>query len=400
MGCSGELQMKKRNLSMDLIRCIALVSVVSVHFFQNSGFYDEPMDGQRMLVMTIMRTAFMVCVPLFVMLSGYLMCNKTVSGRYYYGLLKTVGVYLIACVGCIIYRSKRMGVVLTAKEWLFSIFDFSAIPLSWYVEMYLGLFLLIPFLNSMYHGLTEDRHKKALIGTMLILTALPGIFNIYNWIAEGWWLNPRSLGIFQDILPNWWVGIYPVTYYLIGVYIAEHKPKMNFWLNGALVGGSVLVFGLYNYWRSYGVTFAPGAWTDWGALPIVVMTTLLFVWVSNFNLEWLPEWGKKLLKQLSDLCFGAYLASWIFDQEVYTILNTKVPAMRLRLNYFAVVVPVIVVCAFLLSWVYNMIYKVLSSPIRKVYEKQDAEIYSYNVPRKDSNWKEPEVEVDEKQSVG
>lgn len=32
--------MKKRNINIDLIKCIAVFSVISVHFFLNNGFYD------------------------------------------------------------------------------------------------------------------------------------------------------------------------------------------------------------------------------------------------------------------------------------------------------------------------------------------------------------------------
>ena len=34
------------------------------------------MFGKRMLVMTVMRSAFMICVPLFIMLTGYLMSRR------------------------------------------------------------------------------------------------------------------------------------------------------------------------------------------------------------------------------------------------------------------------------------------------------------------------------------
>ena len=37
--------MKERNLNADLIRCVAVFSVVSVHFLKNNGFYSTPVDG-------------------------------------------------------------------------------------------------------------------------------------------------------------------------------------------------------------------------------------------------------------------------------------------------------------------------------------------------------------------
>lgn len=66
----------KRNSNMDIIRCFALLSVVAVHFFLNSGFYDHVVIGKRMYVAVVVRTALMVCVPMFMVLSGYLMRTK------------------------------------------------------------------------------------------------------------------------------------------------------------------------------------------------------------------------------------------------------------------------------------------------------------------------------------
>ena len=66
----------KRNVNLDLTRCAAVFSVVAVHFFLNSGFYGTPIVGGKMLLSTILRTVFMVCVPLFLLLTGYLMSGK------------------------------------------------------------------------------------------------------------------------------------------------------------------------------------------------------------------------------------------------------------------------------------------------------------------------------------
>ena len=65
--------MKERNLNADLIRCVAVFSVVSVHFLKNNGFYSTPVVGWDMLLMCIYRSFFMACVPLFLMLTGFLM---------------------------------------------------------------------------------------------------------------------------------------------------------------------------------------------------------------------------------------------------------------------------------------------------------------------------------------
>lgn len=90
--------MKKRNINIDLIKCIAVFSVISVHFFLNNGFYEVPILGYKAYIGTIFRTLFMICVPLFIMTTGYLMKNKTLSKKYYLGLSRVLIIYLIDAV--------------------------------------------------------------------------------------------------------------------------------------------------------------------------------------------------------------------------------------------------------------------------------------------------------------
>ena len=66
----------KRNPAMDIIRILAFFFVVSIHFFLNNDFYLTPVKGERMFIMTIMRSCFIICVPLFITLSGYLLRKK------------------------------------------------------------------------------------------------------------------------------------------------------------------------------------------------------------------------------------------------------------------------------------------------------------------------------------
>ena len=71
--------MTKRNLNADLIRCVAVFSVISVHFLLNGGFYKQEVCGIPMLMMCMYRSFFMTCVPLFLILTGYLMGQKKLS---------------------------------------------------------------------------------------------------------------------------------------------------------------------------------------------------------------------------------------------------------------------------------------------------------------------------------
>ncbi len=79
-----------RDTSLDLIRIVALFGVLSVHFFWYTGFYQTNTKGKLMFSMYILRNIFMYCVPLFLVLSGYLMNKKKLTKSYYLGVIQTI----------------------------------------------------------------------------------------------------------------------------------------------------------------------------------------------------------------------------------------------------------------------------------------------------------------------
>ena len=339
-----------RNPSMDLIRCLALLLVNSVHFFLFTGFYQEPLTGKRVLLMAVMRTACMVCVPLFMILSGFLMSRKPLEKGIYRKGLHTLWIYLLASGVCALYRLLLKHETMTAGQAMLGILKFRLAPYSWYIEMYAGLFLLMPFLNIAYGKLPSKTWKQIFVITLLFMTAMPGIVNVYPLEAQGWVLHPSRSDHFSKLIPQYWIDLYPVTYYVIGCYLREYGFKIRKRSCLLLILVSVLTNGLYNIWRSDGGVFKTGLWNDWGAFPQVVTASLLFVFFDNLDLTRLSDRMKIILSKISGLCLGAYLVSWVFDDYLYQVLNQQIPYVPWKLPYFFLVVPCVYICSLILSW--------------------------------------------------
>ena len=128
-----------RSPALDAIRIFALICVVSVHFFLYSGFYEVDLVGWTLYGATLARTFFMICVPLFLMLSGYLMRNKKPSKAYYSKIIRIIGEYLLAavfCIGCVAIRDRdNLGFIKAFLIQIFGIFNYEAVAYSWYVNM-------------------------------------------------------------------------------------------------------------------------------------------------------------------------------------------------------------------------------------------------------------------------
>ena len=69
----------KRDIGLDLTRIIAFIQVPCIHFLFKIKYYNQAIIGERMYLMTFIRVMFMTCVPLFLLLTGYLSSEKKVE---------------------------------------------------------------------------------------------------------------------------------------------------------------------------------------------------------------------------------------------------------------------------------------------------------------------------------
>ncbi len=396
IGKETAIEKKQKDPALDIIRLVACYGVISVHFLLNNGFYDAVLDGgKRLYTMVFLRSLFMYCVPLFMILSGYLLCHKTSSKSYYKRIDHIYYTYAVASLFCVfaypfLYTHLQAFLGLPDKSFqhyifrdvLLGILGFSAASYSWYIEMYLGLYLIIPFINHLYMNLDDKKQKQMLLLTAIILTSLPTIINVYNFTVPGWWSNPTNGDInnnlypLQKIMPAWWTGLYPVTYYLLGCYFREYRIRWKPYKIGLAIVLTVIVSSLFSLWRSNGIVFVREMWNQWNSLFNLVLSSLIFLFFLNIDCSCLPIFIKDLLSKASGLCLGAYLVSWVFDQLFYPMLISRIPLVRDRLEYYCIVVPIVFICSMCVSYLIELSYSYL-----KQFTKYSARMYSEIIKR-------------------
>lgn len=209
---------KERDIKLDLIRSLAIIFVISVHSLGNSGFYNQPINGVPMFLSEVLRCLFITCVPLFLLLTGYINDNSQPSKGYYFKLLNVVIVYIICGMVC------QLALVaidhISIKQVIISFFDFSACPYAWYIEMYIGLYLLIPFLNILWSH-CSDKEKKSLLICLLIIVTMPSLVSNYNFDNFKFWQS--YLDKYTKLAPEFFINLYPFLYFFLGKFIREKK---------------------------------------------------------------------------------------------------------------------------------------------------------------------------------
>lgn len=332
--------MIKRDYNADLVRVVAVLSVLSVHFFLNNGFYDQICIGKRMYVATVMRSAFMVCVPLFILLTGYLMNKKEYSVKYFLNVKKVLIVYILSMLLIMLYRAVRYQEIFSIKDVIYNITNYSYY--AWYIEMYIGLYLLIPFVNLAYHNLKSRNEKRGMCIVLFIITAGPSLVNSFGGLK---------------ILPEWWANIYPLTYYVIGAYIAEYKDeiKLSLRLNLVFIVICFLMAGTLSYAISYNTTFMWTSWNNFGGFTNVLSATCVFLFLIRLNATKWRTGIHRAMRFVSTLSLPIYLLSYIADDIWYVVLNNNVPNPLDRFFYFIPIIGCVFATSICLALVVNFI---------------------------------------------
>ena len=338
-----------RSLNVDLIRLIACFLVISVHFFPNTAFYGQEIRGASMFVLTLIRNFSMICVPLFMILTGYLSRHFVYDKKHVLRFCHILSVYFFSTLVCKLYRTCFWGYDFSVKNIVYGLIDFSGAPYAWYVEMYLGMLMMIPLLNAGWHSLGGRDRKIALCGFLLLscgYTMIPG----------------RS---FFD----YWSALYPVAYYFVGAYLAEARLNVKKRMLALLLVLSAALLALASYVRDYGGMFRAQAYVGHSSVYVLTVTLLTFVLLLKMDLSAMPKGISRLLPHAAKATLPAYLVSYCFDCSLYEPLIKAVPLAADQLPYYFLIVPVNFIGSLLIGYAVAVCSDMLMKPVRALAKR-------------------------------
>lgn len=333
----------QRSAGLDIIRVCAIFFVIGVHFLSlNTPFKETPMTGISMFIQGMFYFLFQACIPLFLLLTGYLNANKRPERSYYRSMVRVLVSYVLFSVVTILFRKYYLGEDFTWVQWGRKILDFTAIPYGWYIDMWIGLFLLAPFLNILYRAIDSQRNKQLLLVTLFLLTALPDLCNRY--------------GLY--LVPGFWMQCYPLLFYMAGLYIREYQPRLK---TSIILG---LLIAICSIEPLFTMIFTPGR-------PLVQiigsgsqgvfgapMTILFFLLLYKTDIR--HAMARKLIMTISLLSLDMYLCCFIFDALYYPYFKAHFFTSQSQFGiWFFVIVPLVFVSSFALAWVKERIIALL-----------------------------------------
>lgn len=339
---------KSRNLSLDLLRVIACYLVIQQHAseFYYIGDQLSVVTGSNTFWIGIITSLCRASVPLFVMLSGFLLLPMQGDISTFFRKRFTRIVYPFVA-WCVLYagyfvltRGESMGDMLLHILHIPVNFGCEVGHL-WYIYMLIGLYLVTPVISPWLERASK-REMEGYLGLWVLTTFLPYIHLVYpEVLGEAFWNNTPLLYYFTGF----------IGYFILGYYLKRYGYPSAALSWVLLIAGYALTASIFCS-RIDAVATIPELELSWGfcTVNVLMMTLGLFSLIGRLKLD-SNRRGARLLADVSIKSYGMYLAHIMLLNLYYGLFSPLTEAAYIAIPLIAVSTFVTVYLAVkLLSW--------------------------------------------------
>lgn len=336
---------RDRSSGLDIVRTIACISVIASHYFLFTNFKTYEFSGLSMYLQGML-ASIVVGSDLYMILTGFLCCNKTIGRKFYLSGIKVLLSYVFFSILTIVVNIYIFHTGMTWKSGLLGILSFSTIPYAWYIEMWIGLFLMAPFLNIWYKALPSKKTKLWLIVLLFSLSALPDFFNRYG----------------MYVMPQYWVSIYPIAFYFTGCFIREYRPTVSkkslalIIVTIALIPSTVtLIAGHSTFLHIIG-----------GRNGYFIGTITIAIFMMFYKVDIKKRSIKGIFKMISLRSLDIFLCSAVFDYYLYPLFKENFYENQSQFGiFYFVIVPTIFVICYITASIKRLLFSAIGIVLKK-----------------------------------
>lgn len=320
---------RERAAGIDLVKICAMFFVLSLHFCLHGGFYSFPMEQTSVAVISGFRMLSYECVPLFLLISGFLMKNATMTAKHVIKITPIVINTILIAVITIVYKILVLHEHWDLYVWIESAYHLQQPPYGWYVNMYIPLYLMMPFINAAYRGMSSKKAKFGVLAVLIFVANLAISVNRFKFIP-----HPEEK-VALGFTPNYFGNIWPFAYYWVGMMIAEYRPRIKKWILFPvlvlLLAGAVTLdrFTTTAGWNE-GVNFTNED------CPNILIASCFFLLLYDVNIR--NKIVRGILKAVASLSMTVYLLSFIGD-NIYVrhfLVGENTPAVFVQ-RFFKII---------------------------------------------------------------
>ena len=282
-----------RNYSLDLLRCIAMMMVVVLHFLDKGGqlrdLSDSGIFSAKDIVAWILEALCIVAVNLYMLLSGYLLCESRFKLSNMLLLIARVWLYSVI-VGFI-------GIALgTPTEPVDTYFILRLLfPISmgsyWFMTAYIFFYLLVPVLGIAARSMNKKQMQLLLLGLLFFHCIIKSVV-------------PATLSADAGGMDAiWYIVLYFTAVYIRKYVKSVELPLLGYFATALLVFGEAFAIR-FVYLRTGNLSYILEISYAYNHFFVLAASIFLFLAFLKFKM---PEKQGRVFAFLGKYSLGVYL---------------------------------------------------------------------------------------------
>ena len=320
----------ERQSNVELLRILAAMAVVVLHYINpvvGGGLdYVQKAGAVPNRYMMLAIESLLICaVNVFIMISGYFMCEsrKTDFWKCIQLLFQTVLFSAILKIaGCVVHHNPlSLSLVLS-----------TLVPKNYFVILYCCVYIVAPYINLLMKRLNMQALKRMVIILMLLFSVYPTLIDALSNVTGKDTTSMSTIGMYGS---QWGYTIINfMLMYILGAYLRISDSGIKGWGKGKLVSGIITCTACLVVWNqtidSNSSFFATSSWEYCN--PIVVFEAILMLELFlRFKIG-----SRKYINSLAKASFTTFLLHGAFLRY-------------LRIEKYAVQAPLVMLLHVLIS---------------------------------------------------
>lgn len=260
-GKGGQTMKKTRESGIELLRMMAMLSIIGHHFLKWGGVLDASEFGSfQYIVYWLINGLFFTCVNCFMLITGYFMSESKMKFSRLVKFWFQVLFYSVGCSTVIMVITGHVSLKVLTK---------ALVPLSsqqyWYATHYALILCFVPLLNRLIQNLSKKEFQTALIVLFIIFSVMP-TFLVWE----------------RDLLTSgrdypWMMVLYLTGAYIkkYGISVGRKKSVIGFTICFLITGIVRIPLGLISQ-RMVGSEVLAGLFFRYNSVTVYLGAVLLF----------------------------------------------------------------------------------------------------------------------------
>lgn len=282
-----------RNYSLDLLRCVAMMMVVVLHFLDKGGqLKDFTYTGTftaKDVVAWILEAFCIVAVNLYMLLSGYLLCESRFKLSNLFLLVARVWLYSVI-VG---FAGIALGTATEPVDTYYRLRLLLPVSMAtyWFMTAYVFFYLLVPVLGIAARAMDKNQLRVVIAGLIFFHCILKSVV-------------PATLSADVGGMDAMWY----IILFFVAVYIRKYVKKVELpWVG--YIATALLVFGEAYALRHVFLKMGSLSYIvkiSYAYNHIFVLASSVFLFIAFLQLK-IPEKSGRIFAFLGKYSLGVYL---------------------------------------------------------------------------------------------